>query len=203
VDNPDGVIYGRLPGFGLTELGHQMAERLGEYFADHNLVYLVSSPLLRAQETIAPIAAKFPELEVVLDERVIETANKFQGIDLGWHYTNLLKPSNLWKLHNPLQPSWGEPYPQIVTRMRDAIKDAARHANDAEAVIVSHELPIFITRRAVEHKPFMHDPRKRNTRLASVTSFHYVNGSLVNITYNEPAGDLVPHSNDSGYRPGQ
>ncbi len=67
VHNPDGVLYGRTPGFGLSDLGRQMAERLGEHFADVPLVHLVSSPLQRAQETIAPIAAAHPDLEVHID----------------------------------------------------------------------------------------------------------------------------------------
>ena len=82
VHNPDGVLYGRQPGYGLSDLGRQMAERLGEYFADAPLVHLVSSPLQRAQETMAPIAARHPELEVTIDERVIEAANVFEGTQL-------------------------------------------------------------------------------------------------------------------------
>ena len=57
VDNPRGVLYGRLPGFHLSGNGHAMAERLGEYFSGVPLDRLVSSPLTRAQETMAPIAA--------------------------------------------------------------------------------------------------------------------------------------------------
>ena len=56
------AFYGRAAGFGLSDLGRKMAERLGEYFADAPLVHLVSSPLQRAQETIAPIAAGHPDL---------------------------------------------------------------------------------------------------------------------------------------------
>ncbi|MDR3069996.1 MAG: histidine phosphatase family protein [Propionibacteriaceae bacterium] len=202
VDNPSGVIYGRLPGFGLTDLGHQMAQRLGVHFAAKNLVYLVSSPLQRAQETMAPIAAGHPELEVQLDERVIETENHFEGINFGKHNEYLLRPSSLWQLRNPLIPSWGEPYSSIVVRMNDAIKDAARHCPNAEAVIVSHELPIFVARRNAEGLSFLHDPRKRNTRLASVTSFFFVSGQLADIAYSEPAGDLVPVKKGRKFRAG-
>ncbi|MDR1791545.1 MAG: histidine phosphatase family protein [Propionibacteriaceae bacterium] len=190
VENPDGVIYGRLDGFALTELGQQMAARLGEHFANTNISYLVTSPLLRATQTMAPIAARHPQIEVVEDPRVIEVTNVFQGKSLGKHHWRLLLPPNLWQIRNPIKPSWGEPYRSTVTRMRDAIKDAARHCPDAEAVIVSHELPIWLARLAVEHRPFVHDPRKREARLASVTSFHYINGKLVNLTYSEPAADL-------------
>ena len=58
VDNPGGVLYGRLPGFGLTELGHAMAARAAEYLVDSgaDIARVISSPLLRAQLTAAPTA---------------------------------------------------------------------------------------------------------------------------------------------------
>jgi broad specificity phosphatase PhoE len=202
VDNPSGVIYGRLPGFGLTELGQQMAERLGEYFAGRPLVWLVSSPLQRARETVAPIARNHPELEVHPDERVIEAGNSFEGVNFGAHNEYLLRPQSLWRLRNPLRPSWGEAYAEMAERMRDAIKDAARHATHGEAVIVSHELPIFIARRSAEGLGYVHDPRARQTPLASVTSFHFVNGQLVHITHERPADDLAPVRKSRKFRPG-
>ena len=48
VENPDGVLYGRIPGYGLSELGHRMAARLAEHWADVPLTHLRCSPLQRA-----------------------------------------------------------------------------------------------------------------------------------------------------------
>ena len=118
VHNPDGVLYGRTPGFGLSELGRRMAQRLAEHFADVPLVHLVSSPLQRAQETIAPIAAAHPELEVHIDDRVVEAANVFEGRSFGKRNEILLRPSSWWAMRNPLRPSWGEPYTSIVVQSR-------------------------------------------------------------------------------------
>lgn len=192
VHNPDAVLYGRLPGFGLSDLGQRMAQRLGEYFADAPLVHLVSSPLQRAQETMAPIAAGHPELSVGIDERVIEAANVFEGKSFGKYNQLLLKPSSWWALRNPLRPSWGEPYPSIVARMRLALADAASHAVDGEALIVAHELPIWMARRSAEGRSLVHDPRKRETRLASVTTFTFGDDDSVSVDYVEPAADLYP-----------
>jgi broad specificity phosphatase PhoE len=201
VYNPDSVLYGRLPGFGLSDLGKQMAERLGEYFADAPLVHLVSSPLQRAQETMAPIAAGHPELNVNIDERVIEAANVFEGKSFGKYNQLLLRPSSWWALRNPLRPSWGEPYPSIVARMRAALSDAADQAVDGEALIVAHELPIWMARRWAEGRSPVHDPRKRETRLASVTTFTFDGQDLVGVSYAEPAADLVP-AKKRRFRPG-
>ena len=57
VENPGGVLYGRLPGYGLSELGRQMAQRMATYWQDVPLTHLRCSPLQRAQETMAPTAA--------------------------------------------------------------------------------------------------------------------------------------------------
>jgi broad specificity phosphatase PhoE len=192
VHNPEGVLYGRAAGYGLSELGRQMAERLGEYFADAPLVHLVSSPLQRAQETMAPIAARHPDLEVHIDDRVIEAANVFEGKSFGKRNEILLRPSSWWSLRNPLRPSWGEAYTSIVARMRTALADAASHAIDGEALIVSHELPIWMARSWAEKRPLVHDPRRRQARLASVTTFTYSGTHLVRVDYAEPCADLVP-----------
>ena len=59
VHNPDGVLYGRLPEFHLSELGREMARMLAEHFARRaaqgaKIVHLAASPLTRAQETAQP-----------------------------------------------------------------------------------------------------------------------------------------------------
>jgi broad specificity phosphatase PhoE len=192
VHNPEGVLYGRAPGYGLSDIGRKMAERLGEHFADAPLVHLVSSPLQRAQETMAPIAARHPDLEVHIDDRVIEAANVFEGKSFGKRNEILLRPSSWWSLRNPLRPSWGEAYTSIVARMRTALADAASHAIDGEALVVSHELPIWMARSWAERRPLVHDPRRRQARLASVTTFTYSGTHLVRVDYAEPCADLVP-----------
>lgn len=192
VHNPTGVLYGRLPDFHLSDIGIAMAERVGEFFADRDVAHLRCSPLERAQETMAPIAARFPELSVVTDGRVIEAANHLQGQVFSLQSSTFAQPRTWWYLRNPLRPSWGEPYTEIVARMRLAIADAAAAAPGREAVIVSHQLPIWMARCDVEGRRLVHDPRKRECRLASLTSFTVREGRVVDVTYTEPAGDLVP-----------
>jgi broad specificity phosphatase PhoE len=204
VHNPEGVLYGRLPGYGLSTIGQAMAQRLGEHFADVPLTHLRCSPLQRAQETMAPIAANHPDLAVVTDERVIEAANYFEGRNFGRYNEKLLIPKNLWQLRNPLKPSWGEPYPSIVARVKLAMADAATAAGDGgQALIVMHELPIWISRLAAEGRSLVHDPRKRQCRLASMTSFTWIDDRIVAVDYAEPAGDLMPPKKSKVlFRPG-
>jgi broad specificity phosphatase PhoE len=180
-----------------------MADRLGEYFAGANLVHLVASPLQRAQETMAPIAAGHPKLEVRIDPRVIEADNVFAGQSFGKHNLRLFKPVNWWAFRNPLRPSWGEPYKVIAARMHQAIRDAHKAAQEAggDAVIVSHELPIWMARLAAQGKPLPHDPRRRQARLASVTTFDVREGKIHFVSYDEPAHDLIPPKKRH-FRPG-
>jgi broad specificity phosphatase PhoE len=192
VRNPDHVLYGRLPGFGLSELGRRMAERLGEHFADVPVTHLRTSPLQRARETMVPIAARHPGLEPVVDERLIESANVLQGRSFGRFNERLLLPGNLRHLWNPLRPSWGEPYPLVAARMLAAITDAAGAAGPGgRAVLVSHELPIWMARRGAEGRPLVHNPVNRECRLASVTTFTVVEGRIGAVAYAEPAADLA------------
>ncbi len=191
VHNPEGVLYGRRDGYHLSDLGREMAERIGKTLGDRDIVHLRSSPLERAQETAAPLA-KALELTPVLDPRVIESANVFEGKRFGHGENALRKPSTWIHLRNPLKPSWGEPYKDVVSRMLAAVYDARDAARGHEAAIVSHQLPIWITRLSLEKRSFLHDPRKRQCTLCSVTSLQFTGDRLATITYSEPAGDLIP-----------
>ncbi|NHU84655.1 histidine phosphatase family protein [Kocuria sp. JC486] len=205
VHNPDRIVYGRLPEFHLSELGHKMAEEAAAALAQRRehgarLVYLASSPLTRTLETAAPVASAL-DLEVHPDERLIEPRNHFEGlhVDRG----QLSKMSHWPHMINPFRPSWGEPYRQQVARMADVVVDAGRRAveiggDGAEAVLVSHQLPIWMARRSAEGKFLPHDPRARECNLASLTSlvFDDVNAGLrPRVVYSEPAAHLYPGVN--------
>jgi broad specificity phosphatase PhoE len=200
VDNPSGVLYERLPGFHLTALGHEMAAQAAQFFQSRPITHLRCSPLERTRETIAPIAALFPALDVVIDPKVIEAGNHFAGQIMGSTATAAKSPKNWRFLVNPFRPSWGEAYADIADRMTSAVLDAAaRVGADGEAIIVSHQLPIWVTRLRAEGHRLWHDPRKRQCTLASVTSFHVESGQITKIEYAEPAGDLLPDKPHFGF----
>ncbi len=191
VHNPEGILYGRRDGFHLSDLGVRMAERVGEVVGERDIVHLRSSPLERAQQTAAPLAAA-RGLEILTDERIIESTNVFEGKRFGVGDGALKRPSSWRHLWNPFRPSWGEPYKDIVARMMSAVHDARIAATGHEAVLVSHQLPIWTTRLAAEKRSFLHDPRRRQCTLCSLTSFHFVGERLTQVSYSEPAGDLIP-----------
>ncbi|MBP7894486.1 MAG: histidine phosphatase family protein [Candidatus Planktophila sp.] len=192
VENPEKILYGRQPGWRLSNRGQQMAETLGEWSKSINLGALHVSPLQRAQETAAPIA-RAHGIEITTDERLIEAANVFEGksFELG---SGVLKHPSSWRhLYNPWKPSWGEPYEEQINRMLAAIFAARKAANGKDAIVVSHQLPIWILRSAIEGRSLLHDPRKRICTLASVTSVHFDDeGVISGLSYSEPAGHLLP-----------
>jgi broad specificity phosphatase PhoE len=203
VHNPTGVIYGRLPGYHLSERGMAMAERLGEFFSGRgahgddaeglggDIAAVVASPLWRAQQTAAPIGSALG-LSVDTDDRLIEAENIFEGRKFAVGDGVLRRPSVWPRLVNPFRPSWGEPYQQQVDRMTAAMNDARGRVPGRAVVCVSHQLPIWVTRMALENRRLWHDPRKRQCTLASVTTITYLGDTVVSIVYREPAGDLLP-----------
>ncbi|WP_406439149.1 histidine phosphatase family protein [Streptomyces sp. NBC_00631] len=202
VANPEGVLYGRLPGYHLSELGRQMADRVAEHLSSRDVTHVVASPLERAQETATPIA-KAHGLDLATDERLIEAENIFQGKTFGVGDGALKKPANWKYLVNPFKPSWGEPYVEQVVRMKGALDAARDQARGHEAVLVSHQLPIWILRSYVEKRRLWHDPRKRQCTLASLTTFTYEGDRIISVGYSEPAIDLVPVHLRAGAQPGQ
>lgn len=192
VENPQKILYGRQPGWRLSTRGQQMAQVLGEWSKSIDLGALHVSPLQRAQETAAPIA-RAHGIEITTDERLIEAGNIFEGksFEPG---SGILKHPTAWRhLYNPWKPSWGEPYDEQINRMFAAIFAAHKAANGKDAIVVSHQLPIWITRSAIEGRSMLHDPRKRECTLASVTSIHFDDvGVISGLSYSEPAAHLLP-----------
>jgi broad specificity phosphatase PhoE len=191
VYNPEGLLYGRRDGFHLSDLGRQMAEQVAAKIKDRDIVHMRVSPLERTQETGQPLATA-RGLEMITDERVIESTNKFEGKRFAGGQNALRDPRTWPLLWNPFRPSWGEPYKQVAARMMAAVHDAREAAEGHEAVIVSHQLPIWTTRLHVEGRSFLHDPRRRQCTLCSLTSLHFRGDRVVQVRYSEPAGDLIP-----------
>jgi broad specificity phosphatase PhoE len=75
--------------------------------------------------------------------------------------------------------------------MRKAVHDARDLARGHEAVLVSHQLPIWISRLDFEGRRFAHDPRKRQCNLASITSLVFDGDQLSAVVYSEPSADLI------------
>ena len=191
VHNPEGVLYGRIAGYRLSERGRDQADVVAKALADADVAAVLASPLQRAQETATPLATAHG-LDIRTDDRLIEAGNSFEGQKVGVGDGALRNPRYWWRLRNPLTPSWGEPYQEIADRMLAAVHRARELAPGREAVCVSHQLPIWTLRRFVTGRHLWHDPRRRQCALASLTSLVFDDAALVQVSYTEPAGGSAP-----------
>jgi broad specificity phosphatase PhoE len=186
VENPQRVMYGRLPGYHLSAAGRAMADAAADFFSERPVVALYCSPLERAQETARPAAERLG-LDIVTDDRLIEPWNHFEGLTFGVGDGSLRRPAHWPYLVNPFRPSWGEAYRSVASRMLAVMAEARKAAAGAEAVCVSHQLPIWVTRRMAEGKRLWHNPAMRECALGSVTSFSYLGDRLTGVSYTVPA----------------
>ena len=195
VFNPDGVLYERLPGFGLSDYGRTLALSAVTAVDPTCVTALVVSPLQRTRESVAPWESA-TGLTAAVDDRVIEPWNEFRGLNLRGGRTILARPS-LWKfLVNPTRPSWGEPYVDIADRMLAAMWTAAESVDSGDVVIVSHQLPIWMAHRKLAGERLAHNPKSRRCALSSVTSFDVHPTGFVESGYWEPRD--VARATDSG-----
>ncbi len=197
VDNPGRVLYGRLPGFRLSDLGNRMAEAAAEALTDRPVRRVIASPLQRTQESAAPVAAVFG-LQVETDERLIEPFNRFEGKRVSFGPSLLANPEAWPWMSNPFRPSWGEPYVSIAARMLAAISDAHASVEDGDIVLVSHQLPIWMVHRSLRGERLYHDPRRRRCDLSSITTVELRGARFVETHYLNPAGPLARSAIDEG-----
>lgn len=184
VFNPEGVIYERIEGFGLSDMGWKIASIAADKHHQMNITRVISSPLQRARESVKPWLDN-TGLELEVDARVIENWNKMKGLRPG--FSSLLKkPAMLRHFHNPKKPSWAEPYVEIQARMLDAAKDLWDSTDSGDVVIVSHQLPIVMLQRTAQGLPLAHDPRKRQCELSSISSFKFTDDKLELVSYSVP-----------------
>ena len=191
VHNPRGILYGRLPGFRLSVAGEAQARAVASVLAANAITHLVASPRHPAKEHATPNRPA-PQRDIVTDENLIEAGNEFEGLKVAVGDGALSRPRHWWKLRDPFTPSWGEPYLQIAHRMLAAVNAARVAAVGHEAVVVSHQLPVWTLRRFLQGERLWHDPRHRQCGLASLTSLVYEGDTLVDIVYSEPAGASDP-----------
>ncbi len=197
VHNPRGILYGRLPGYTLAKSGLAMADLLAAHLGDRDITYVAASPLIRAQQTAAPLAGRLG-VEVVTDERIIEAGSRFEGHRVAVGDGAVFSPRHWSKLVNPFRPSWGEPYLDIAHRMLAGVYDAVHAAAEHEAVLVSHQLPIWTVRRFLEGDRLWHNPRNRQCAVASVTSLTFVDGVFAAVRYEDPAAGIAAVDDEPG-----
>jgi alpha-ribazole phosphatase len=133
--NRAGLLLGRTDA-ALTDHGRAQAERLAETLAGLEVARVISSPLRRARDTAAPIAAACGEV-VEVDDRLVE-------IDYGeWEGRPLadLDPEVVarWRRDGGFAPPGGESLEVVADRVSSFCDETL---DDPVVVAVSHVSPI-------------------------------------------------------------
>jgi broad specificity phosphatase PhoE len=184
VENPGGIVYGRLPGFHLSEIGKRQAEASAARLADADLALVWSSPLERAQETALTIAARHA-MAVGTDERLTESRTTLEGAAHNLA-AFLRSPKSWFSFRNPWSPSWGESFADIRARMLDAIGDAVDAAGGGEVVLVSHQTPVLVARLALAGRRVPPWLAFTPCSTGSITSLELQGGRLLSASYFAP-----------------
>jgi len=132
------VLTGRMPGVPLSENGRDQALALAHFFATRPVTAIVSSPLERAQQTAAPIAAALG-LAVTVDPALNEidfgawTGMTFEALhDMPeWHAWN--------QFRGTAATPGGETMLEALTRALALVTRLRLAYPDAEIVLVSHQ----------------------------------------------------------------
>jgi broad specificity phosphatase PhoE len=145
VHNPQQIMYERLPGYRLSELGKKQAQRLGKYLSDKTISAIYASPLERTRETADIIASYQKGLTVMYDERLLEVSTEARGKSV----QHLMKER--WNFYKPKYTKLGgEKLSDIWKRMQTAIQDIVKKHKGKEVVMVTHGDPVMIS--VAKHK---------------------------------------------------
>ena len=148
VHNPTKIIYGRIPGFFLSETGRKQVERLGNHISSFPIRAIYASPLDRTKETASILARYFPNTPVNYDERLLEVYSPVQGQPIdpfaiaGWNFYTELYITN-----------GGESLQTIYERMQDFLDEKTSLHDGEEILVVSHGDPLMIVRAVHNQLP--------------------------------------------------
>ncbi len=142
VRNPEGVLYGHLPDFPLSEKGVKQAHNLGKFFADKPVKVIYASPLERAQETAKIIQSYLKNVPIITTDELVEA--KFG------HYLQGVKPKDvprkrpLWFVHKawPGLLRRDESVKAMAARVRAPLTRLLRDYPGEGGICVSHGDPI-------------------------------------------------------------
>lgn len=143
VYNPDNILYGRIPGYGLSEKGQEDLKRTGEFLKDKKIAAIYASPMLRARQS-AEIVKRAINVPLTIADDLMETRTDYQGRPFS-DFDEIQSEIYL----KPLSET-DETVEQIANRMYaffEQVKE--KHENNAVAII-SHGDPIMALRSKIE-----------------------------------------------------
>jgi broad specificity phosphatase PhoE len=160
VHNPQKIMYERLPGYHLSEVGKQQAHELGKYLSDKAISAIYASPLERTRQTAYIIASYHKGISIVHDERLLEVSTTARGMSI------VHLEEERWNFYKPKYTKLGgEKLSDIWKRMQATFDDILTKHKGQEVVVVSHGDPVMVS--MIKHKG-------RPLRIAEIRGAEYV-----------------------------
>ena len=154
VENPQGVIYGHLPGFRLSELGGAQAAAVGQSLRDRGIRRIVHSPLDRARETAEIVNAQLPNPVPLIPEpqlREAEFGRYLQGVPR-WQIPVRRPRFIVHKLRRGALAG-DESIETLGRRVLDVVDRVAREHPDEVSLLVSHADPLQAAWILLDRRP--------------------------------------------------
>ncbi len=137
VHNPDQILYGRMPGYRLSQRGVQQAEAAGAWLADKALAAIYCSPMERARQTAEIVAAQQPALSPAIDDRISEVYTPYEGRPI-----DELAAMG-WDLYSGNQAPYETPR-KVLRRVHDFFEHVlAAHAGESVAAVAHGDILVF------------------------------------------------------------
>ena len=172
VENPDGLVYAHLAGFGLSDGGRRQATWASAHLAAHPIRAVYSSPLDRARQT-ALVIARPHGLEPLLLPEVTEWALMTRWAGLPWTDLDIHFPGELSAyLNDPLDLDFApESVPELALRIGRAVDTLADRHPEQEVVVVSHQDPIQAARLQLTGQDLgrLHHDKPRHCEVISLS----------------------------------
>ena len=195
VANPHGVLYGYLPGFGLSAKGLSQAESLGQRLGGQPVRVIRTSPLERARQTTSIIARHLDNPEVVVDDDLVEA--RFGLYLQGIRYAEVPWRRPLWWVHMvyPGLLRRDERVGAMAGRVERSLERLLESVGDGTGVCVSHGDPIqaFWITYLHRHPWALHHLQCAKGGLLALD---YESGKLVKVTYVPPQVAAAPPAAD-------
>ena len=131
VHNPEQILYGRRPGFYLSETGIEQAQAAGRWLADKPITAVYTSPMERAQQTAGFVAEYHAGLRPKTDARLIEVLTPYEG-----QPTSELAEMG-WDLYTGNQPPFESPA-RVLQRVLDFFEFIRLRHKGESIVAVGH-----------------------------------------------------------------
>jgi broad specificity phosphatase PhoE len=185
VENPHRLLYGHLPGFGLSERGRAQAAALGARLAPEHVRLVAHSPLQRAQETAEIVAAEMeprPALEVTPELTEAEFSRYLQGVPF-WQIP-IVRP--LWWVHKARR-GWlegDEPVAEMGGRVLQVATSLAERFPEQVTALISHADPLQAAWIVLDGRPATdREMTRKQVQRAGLLDVTYESGRPVGWEY--------------------